>query len=97
MKDKINSDELVIKVAKSLQLTKKDAEEVIRVVFSSISSELSVGNTVSIYNFGKFTVSQCKEHLGYDVIHQKPINVSEKKTLKFKASTNLKKELNNVR
>ena len=96
----INKTELKYIIQKKLynnvKCSKSDIYKIIDSVFNTIEEELVKGNNVNITNFGKFTVSDVKQHYG---LHPQdstlPIKVDSYKKINFKPGESLKNKINN--
>ena len=86
--------ELVSKLSERNSLSKKKAEEVLKDVFTLISEALDKGERVHIPHFGTFTVKERAERKGRNPRTGEPMVIPARKTVVFKASKNLKTEVN---
>lgn len=85
----MNKGDLVNEVAKVLK-TKKDAQEAVDCVFSSITKALGNGDSVSLIGFGTFKVAQRKARKGRNPQTGEEIYISASKVPKFVVGKALK-------
>ena len=90
----MNKPELIAAVANEAEITKKDAEKVVKTVFSVISDSLAKGDKVQIIGFGTFEVSNRKAREGRNPRNKEPIWIEATKTPAFKAGKQLKDLVN---
>ena len=83
----MNKTELIANVAEMSEITKKDAEKVVKAMFECISETLAKGEKVQIIGFGTFEVRERKAREGHN-----PSNPS--KSPAFKAGKQLKERVN---
>jgi DNA-binding protein HU-beta len=79
----MNKQDLVDKVAKKADLTKKDTQATVDAVISSIMEALKKGDSVTLVGFGSFKVVKRAARKGRNPQTGKPINIPAKKTPKF--------------
>ena len=85
----MNKGDLVNEVAKVVK-TKKDAQEAVDCVLSSITKALGKGDSVSLIGFGTFKVSKRKARKGRNPQTGEEINIAASKVPKFVAGKALK-------
>jgi nucleoid DNA-binding protein len=85
----MNKGDLVNEVAKVVK-TKKDAQEAVDCVLSSITNALGKGDSVSLIGFGTFKVSKRKARKGRNPQTGEEINIAASKVPKFVAGKALK-------
>lgn len=90
----MNKTELVDAVAESAGLSKKDANNAIDAVFSSISNTLADGETVSLIGFGTFSVSARPARTGRNPRTGETIKIAATSVPKFKPGKGLKDAVN---
>ena len=83
--------ELVEKVANQIDLTKKDAESVVGIIFQSITDSLSKGDKVELRGFGSFRVRQRNARTGRNPKSGEKVEVPSRKVPVFKAGKDLRK------
>ena len=86
--------ELVGKLAEKHNLSKAEAERVLKDVFRLISQALDKGERVHIPGFGTFTVRERKARKGRNPKTGETINIPARKAVHFRPSKALKVELN---
>ncbi len=88
--------EFISKVQSSLQteLKKKTVAEVVDAVFEALKDTLLTEGKFNYPGFGIFTVKERKERKGINPRTKKPMTIPASKTITFKPSAALKKELN---
>lgn len=89
----MNKQELSEVVAKTLQLTKKDADKAVTVIFEEIEKALVDGDIIKITGFGTFCVKERKERVGTIPGTDKKITIPATKTVTFKSSKTLKEAI----
>jgi DNA-binding protein HU-beta len=85
----MNKADLVNEVAKVVK-TKKNAQEAVDVVLSSITEALEKGDTVSLVGFGTFKVTERKARKGRNPQTGEEIYIAASKVPKFVAGKALK-------
>lgn len=86
--------ELVEKVASKAEASKKVTEDVIGALFEVITEALVEGESVSIPKFGTFSQSERAARTGVNPSTKEKIEIKACKTVKWKASKNVKDALN---
>jgi DNA-binding protein HU-beta len=85
----MNKGDIVNEVATVLK-SKKDAQEAVDCVFSSITEALGKGDAVSIFGFGAFKVSERKARKGRNPQTGQEISIAAGRVPKFVAAKALK-------
>ena len=85
----MNKGDLINEVAKVVS-TKKEAQEAVHCVFSSITKALKKGDTVTLIGFGAFKVAQRKARKGRNPQTGEEIDIKASKAPKFTAGKALK-------
>jgi DNA-binding protein HU-beta len=85
----MNKGDLINEVAKVVS-TKKEAQEAVDCVFSSITKALKKGDTVSLVGFGSFKVAKRKARKGRNPQTGEEIKIKASKTAKFTPGKSLK-------
>jgi DNA-binding protein HU-beta len=85
----MNKGDLVIEVSKLLK-SKKDAQEAVDCVLSSIIAALGKGDAVSLIGFGTFKVAERKARKGRNPQTGEEMYIAASKVPKFVASKALK-------
>jgi integration host factor subunit beta len=86
--------ELVDEVSRSVQLTKKQAETIVNVVFDSIVDSLRAGEKIELRGFGSFRLRSRKSRLGRNPKTGEKVDVPSKKIPYFKPGKELKELIN---
>ena len=85
----MNKGDLINEVAKVVS-TKKEAQEAVDCIFSSITKALKKGETVSLVGFGSFKVAKRKARKGRNPQTGEEIKIKASKTAKFTSGKSLK-------
>ena len=86
--------ELVDEVARSVQLTKKQAETIVNIVFDSIVESLRSGQKIELRGFGSFRLRSRKSRTGRNPKTGEKVDVPSKKIPYFKPGKELKELIN---
>lgn len=86
--------ELVDEVARAVQLTKKQAESIVNVVFDSIVESLRGGEKIELRGFGSFRLRSRKSRTGRNPKTGEKVDVPSKKIPYFKPGKELKELIN---
>jgi len=89
----MNKTELINEVAKVVS-TKKEAQEAVDCVFSSITKAMKTGDTVTLIGFGTFKVVDRKARKGRNPQTGEEIDIKASKAPKFTAGKALKTAVN---
>ena len=92
----MNKSELVLKVAEKLSLTKKKAEDVVELIFNSMTDALLKGDRVEIRGLGSFVVKEYGAYTGRNPRTGESIQVKPKKLPFFKVGKELKERVDNL-
>jgi integration host factor subunit beta len=88
--------ELVDEVARVVQLTKKQAETIVNIVFDSIVDSLRSGQKIELRGFGSFRLRNRKSRTGRNPKTGEKVEVPSKKIPYFKPGKELKELINKV-
>lgn len=91
--NEINRKELIRRVVRSVGCSKKIATTFIDGIFDTIKNAIINGETVNVVGFGKFEVSEVGERVRRNPKSGESVIVTPSKKVKFKLSTNIKKQL----
>jgi DNA-binding protein HU-beta len=92
---KMNKKDLVENIImNNPTLTKKSVDEIVNSVFENMVEALSNGETVDIFGFGKFEVTERKERDGINPATKERIRIKASKNVKFKPTKSLKDKVN---
>src|SRR5512140_2347512 len=86
--------ELVDEVARAIQVTKKQAETIVNVVFDSIVESLRSGEKIELRGFGSFRLRNRKSRTGRNPKTGEKVEVPSKKIPYFKPGKELKELIN---
>ncbi len=96
LKGAMMSKELLVDaIVNQSGVTKKAAEEAIKMVTSGIESVLAQGNDVNLIGFGKFEVKTRAARTGRNPATGAPLEIKEAKVASFKVGKKLKDAVNN--
>ena len=90
----MNKSEIVSAVSDLLEISRRNAEKAVDLVFNSIAEELKEGGKVTIAGFGSFEVRTRAARNGKHPITGEDIVIPEQKTPAFKAGKQLKDSVN---
>jgi integration host factor subunit beta len=86
--------DLVEDVARAAELTKKDAERLVEIVFESIIETLNQGEKIELRGFGSFRVRERGARRGRNPKTGDPVNIPAKRVPYFKPGKELKELIN---
>jgi integration host factor subunit alpha len=86
--------EIVERIYERAKASKKDATEVVDLVFEVIKARLEVGEKVKLSGFGNFVVHEKRPRKGRNPQTGEEIIISGRRVLSFKASQILKDYIN---
>jgi integration host factor subunit beta len=92
--DGLTKANLVEEVARSAQVTKKQAEEIVQTVFATIVDSLHAGRKVELRGFGSFRIRSRGARLGRNPKTGERVEVPPKRIPYFKPGKELKEQLN---
>lgn len=90
----MNKSELIQALAKEADLPLRKSEEIVNMVFDTMSAALVDGDRIEIRGFGSFTVKEYKGYTGRNPKTGQKIAVDEKRLPFFKAGKELKDNVN---
>ena len=90
----MNKTELVAAVAEQADISKKDAEKVLKAVVDVVTEEMKKGEKVQLVGFGTFEVSERAAREGRNPQTGKTMKIEACKAPKFKAGKALKDAVN---
>ncbi len=90
----VTKADLVEKVYDKIGFSKKEASELVELVFNSLKTTLQNGEKVKISGFGNFLVRGKKERIGRNPQTGDQIKISARRVLTFRPSHVLKAMLN---
>jgi integration host factor subunit beta len=86
--------DLVNDVSNAAELTKKDAERLVEIVFESIIDSLNRGEKIELRGFGSFRVRERGSRRGRNPKTGAAVNIPAKRVPYFKAGKELKELIN---
>jgi integration host factor subunit beta len=92
----MNKSELVESLANKKNLTYKKSEEIINLIFDSMSETLVTGGRIEIRGFGSFVVKDYKAYMGRNPKTGEVIQVQPKKLPFFKVGKELRERVNGL-
>ena len=90
----MNKTELVAAVAEQADISKKDAEKVLKAFVAVVTEEMKKGEKVQLVGFGTFEVSERAAREGRNPQTGKTMKIEACKAPKFKAGKALKDMVN---
>ena len=90
----MNKTELVAAVAEQADISKKDAEKVLKAFVDVVTEEMKKGEKVQLVGFGTFEVSEKAAREGRNPQTGKTMKIEACKAPKFKAGKALKDAVN---
>jgi integration host factor subunit beta len=86
--------DLVEKVAKEAEMTKKDAEQLVEIVFDSIIGALKTGDKIELRGFGSFRTRKRNARKGRNPKTGAAVSIPAKRVAYFKPGKELKEVIN---
>ena len=93
-KSTVTKADIVESVYQKIGFSKKEASELVEMVFDQLKNTLCVGEKVKISGFGNFVVREKKERVGRNPQTGEQIKISARRVLTFRPSQVLKAILN---
>lgn len=90
----VTKADIVEKVYEKIGFSKKEASELVEMVFNALKTTLEKGEKVKISGFGNFVVRAKSERVGRNPQTGEQIKISARRVLTFKPSQVLKAMLN---
>lgn len=90
----MTKQEFVDAVARTANLSKKDAGEAVEAVLDTITRALQAGDTVTFTGFGKFHTTRRAERQGVNPRTGEKVTIRAATVPKFSAGSQLKKSVN---
>ncbi len=87
--------ELVEEVAKASELTKKDAERLVEIVFQSLIETLNKGEKIELRGFGSFRLRERNSRRGRNPKTGSSVSIPAKRVAYFKPGKELREIINN--
>lgn len=86
--------DLVEIVAKEAEMTKKDVEQLVEIIFDSIVGTLNNGEKIELRGFGSFRVRERNARKGRNPKTGEPVDIPAKRVAYFKPGKDLKDIIN---
>ena len=86
--------DIIESIYERIGFSKKEAAEIVEIVFETIKETLERGEKIKVSGFGNFVVRPKRSRVGRNPQTGKVIMISERKVLTFKPSQVLKDALN---
>lgn len=86
--------DIIESVYEKIGFSKKEAADIVELVFDTLKGTLEKGEKVKISGFGNFVVRQKRPRIGRNPQTGQEIEISERKVLTFKPSQVLKLAIN---
>ena len=86
--------DLVEQVASEAEMTKKDAEQLVEIIFESIIGALNKGEKIELRGFGSFRVRQRDARKGRNPKTGDAVEIPAKRVAYFKPGKELKEVIN---
>lgn len=87
--------DLVEIVAREAEMTKKDVEQLVEIIFDSITGTLNSGEKIELRGFGSFRVRERSARKGRNPKTGEPVDIPAKRVAYFKPGKDLKDKINN--
>jgi len=87
--------DLVEIVAREAEMTKKDVEQLVEIIFDSITGTLNNGEKIELRGFGSFRVRERSARKGRNPKTGAPVDIPAKRVAYFKPGKDLKDIINN--
>jgi DNA-binding protein HU-beta len=87
----MNKQELIDAIAKESKLTKVDTKKALDAMIKSVTKSLKKGDKVILVGYGTFSVVKRAARMGKNPRTGQAIKIPAKKTVKFKAGSDLAK------
>lgn len=91
----MNKAELINAVAKTAELSRKDADKAVNAMIDVITEALRTGDKVQIVGFGAFEAKERASRLARNPRTGEEIEIPASKSVSFKVGKALKDEVNN--
>jgi integration host factor subunit beta len=89
----MNKSDLIEALSKQANLPLRKAEEIVNLIFDTMSKALIEGNRIEIRGFGSFMVKEYKGYTGRNPKTGEKISVTEKRLPFFKTGKELKEKV----
>lgn len=82
--------DLVEKIFEKIGLSKKEAQEIVEIIFNTLKATFVEGESVKISGFGTFNVRQKKARRGRNPKTGDDLEITPRRVITFRASNQLK-------
>ena len=89
----MNKAELITSIAKKAEVTKKDAEKMLKAYIESVQEALEKEDKVQLIGFGTFQVKERAARVGRNPQTKEPINIPASKIPVFKPGKEFKESI----
>lgn len=89
----MNKADLVVRIAKEVEITKRQAEKTLDVLMDSVQEALTKGDSVTLVGFGTFSVMSRAARKGRNPQTGREIFIPASKAPKFKAGKSLRESI----
>lgn len=89
----ITKADIVERIYKEAGLSKKDAASLVDLVFDTIKSTLSKGESVKIAGFGSFSIKDKTSRMGRNPQTGEAMEITERRVVTYKSSNTLKEDI----
>ena len=89
----MNKSDLITTLAKKENLTEKESQAIVDLIFNGFTETLKQGGRIEIRGFGSFSVRNYGAYRGRNPKTGNPISVKEKKAAFFKVGKELKEKV----
>ncbi len=90
----MNKSDLVKALAKDMNLPMRKSEEIVDMVFNTMTAALTAGNRIEIRGFGSFVVKDYEGYVGRNPKTGEKITVKSKHLPFFKTGKELREKIN---
>jgi len=90
----IQKNQIINNIAKQLDMKPQVVRKIVDVFLMTVAYLLKTNNEVAIKPLGRFNVIKTKPRKGFNMWKNEVIDIPEKKKIKYKMSSYIKKDLN---
>jgi integration host factor subunit beta len=89
----MNKSDLIVNLAKEADIPLRKSEEIVNLVFETMSGSLVNGSRIEVRGFGSFEVREYRDYMGRNPKTGKKIAVGKKKLPFFKVGKELRERV----
>ncbi len=89
----MNKSDLIVDLAKEADIPLRKSEEIVNLVFETMSGSLVNGSRIEVRGFGSFEVREYRDYMGRNPKTGKKIAVGKKKLPFFKVGKELREKV----